>query len=115
MSTRRTMARLAIALGAALIAAPASAADAQVAGAWSITGQLQLGDQLAVAQPVCSFQQQGAALTGGCEGPGATGPVSGTVAGQHVTFQWRHTPRVEGGLKGVSTFDGQLAADGAIS
>jgi hypothetical protein len=101
----------ALLLGAAF---PALAADAQVAGAWNLTGQIQAGEQMAVARPVCTFQQAGAALTGTCEGPNSAGPVSGKVAGQHVTFAWRHTPKVDIGLKGVSTFDGELGADGAI-
>ena len=96
------------------VAAPAMAADAQVAGAWNLTGQILAGEQVAVARPVCTFQQAGAALTGTCEGPNSAGPASGKVAGQHVTFAWRHTPKADIGLKGVSTFDGELGADGTI-
>ena len=51
----------------------------------------------------------------GFKGPNSKGPVSGSVAGQHVTLQWRHTPKSDPGLSGVSTFDGELGADGAIA
>jgi hypothetical protein len=103
---------IALLLGA--VAAPAVAAEAQVAGAWNLTGQIQAGDEVAVARPVCTFRQEGAVLTGTCEGPNSAGPASGKVSGQHVTFARRHTPKVDIGLKGVSTFDGELGADGAI-
>jgi hypothetical protein len=36
------------------------------------------------------------------------------VAGQHVKWRWRHRPRIDIGLKGASTFEGDLGADGVI-
>ena len=105
----------ALGLAAALGAGAAAAADAGVGGTWSITGRIEAAGALAVAQPVCTFQQQGAAVSGSCEGPNSKGPVSGSVAGQHVTLQWRHTPKTDPGLAGVSTFDGELGADGTIA
>jgi hypothetical protein len=106
------------AIAAALLASaasPALAADAQVAGTWSLAGQIQAGDQVAVARPVCTLQQDGPAISGTCEGPNSAGPVSGRVSGPHVTIAWRHAPKVDIGLKGVSTFDGELGTDGAIA
>jgi hypothetical protein len=103
-----------IAAAALAAAGAARAKDVQVAGAWGIEGEIQAGTQAAVAHPTCTFKQTGTAISGVCEGINATGPASGTVTGQHVKWEWRHTPKSDVGLKGVSVFDGEMGPDGII-
>ena len=125
-----------LAAAAALSLAPGSAAFAQsmlaqpqaadVSGAWQVTGAINAGAAVASATPVCTFtlqqggtlqrggKQTGAPFAGACEGPHARGPVTGTVAGRHITWQWRASPRTLVGMDGVSIFTGDLGADNVI-
>lgn len=102
------------AMAAGLAAQGARAADANVTGAWSISGRIEADGALAVARPDCAFQQTGAELTGTCKGPNAHGPIKGQVAGQKISFRWETTSDTDVGMSGVATFDGVLGADGVI-
>ncbi|MFL5294940.1 MAG: hypothetical protein ACJ798_01030 [Phenylobacterium sp.] len=87
---------------------------ADLSGAWAVEGEIEAPQGVALAQPVCTFQQTGAQLAGACEGPGSTGPATGSVAGQHVTWRWAAKARNEFGGTGEGAFDGELGADGTI-
>jgi hypothetical protein len=106
-------------VGLAILALSAAAATAQplaldLTGAWQVTGELNAGEQVARATPVCTFKQTGAQVAGACEGPHAQGPVTGQVAGRHVSWQWRASPKTIVGMNGVASFEGDLGADNLI-
>jgi hypothetical protein len=103
-----------LAMLVALSGAAAMAQAPDLSGAWQVTGELSAGDQLARATPVCTFKQTGAQVAGACEGPRAQGPVTGSVAGRHVAWQWRSNPKTIIGMSGVSSFEGDLGADNVI-
>ncbi len=105
---------LAVAILLAPCAAMAQTSTVDVSGAWQVMGEITAGAAPVKATPLCGFKQAGAQLTGTCEGPRATGPLTGTVAGRHVAWQWRATPRAFVGMNGIAVFDGDLGADGAI-
>ena len=100
-----------LALPAAALAQPP---PADLSGAWQVTGEIRAGGTLVKATPLCSFRQAGAQLAGACDGPRAQGPARGAVAGSHVSWRWRGTPKTLVGVAGTASFEGDLGADGVI-
>lgn len=62
-------------------AAPGVALAADMTGTWSIAGAMS---------PLCSFVQNGDALSGNCKGAAAEGPLTGSVSGSTIkwTYNW---------------------------
>ena len=59
-----------------------SAVAADVSGTWRITGPIT---------PFCTFTQTGSNLSGACRGPGAEGPLTGSIDGQTVKWVFTRT------------------------
>jgi hypothetical protein len=98
--------------GFALLAgAPQPAAAASFAGNWYVRGQLYYGRFFGQVNPVCTFRQSGSAISGECRGPNAVGPVSGSVNGNRILWQWRTTATTPIGTTGVITFHGTAAGN----
>lgn len=95
-------------------AGAACAAEANVAGTWAISGRIEADGALAVARPQCVFQQAAGAVTGTCKGPNSHGSVTGTIAGEKVSFRLETIPDTDVGMHGLATFEGVLGADGVI-
>ena len=88
---------------------------AEASGAWQVEGRITShGSTIAATRPVCALQQQNGVLTGGCKGPNSQGAVQGIVFGRHVRWTWRAVPFTQKTPPGVTTFDGELGADGRI-
>jgi len=106
--------RLSAVIAAGLIAAaPAIASAADLSGAWSVYGSIELpGGGLFSASPTCQFQQARHKLSGDCKGPNAAGPLTGEVHGRRVAWQW--TANAFSGGSGVVSFAGRLGHDGVI-
>jgi hypothetical protein len=64
-----------------------SAASGQTATVANVSGRWQINSARAV--PLRGFVQVGSNVTGSCIGPGATGPVIGSVIGQNVQLRWQ--------------------------
>jgi len=96
------------------LAAAAQAQAPDLSGAWQITGEINAGAATAKAAPLCTLKQTGAQLSGGCEGPRAKGTATGLISGRHVAWQWHATSKAIIGVSGLTSFDGDLGADGVI-
>jgi hypothetical protein len=61
-----------------------------------------------------TFRQSGSCLTGTLTDPyfPTTGPISGTVSGNHVTFSFRYP---SGSVQGTRTYSGTINRRGAVS
>jgi len=61
-----------------------------------------------------TFRQSGSCLTGTLADPyfPTTGPISGTVSGNHVTFSFRYPRR---SIQGTRTYTGTINRRGAVS
>lgn len=81
-SVRRVFVAAAAAL--ALIGTNALAADANVAGEWTMTVETQAG----TGSPTFSLKQDGANVTGTYKGQLGEAPVTGTVKGNEVTLNY---------------------------
>jgi hypothetical protein len=82
-------------------------ADNNVAGTWTITGDVQ-------GYPVnetCTFTQDAGKLTGSCKGSEKTYDTTGTVEGQKVVF--KHAGEYQGDALTI-TFTGKLDDAGAL-
>ena len=107
-----TRASLAWAVAAMTIfaAAPRPADAAGASGRWSVSGRSAYSS----VTPVCLITQAGSRISGTCRGPNAAGPVSGTVVGATIAFQWRTTATTRVGVTGMVTFRGVLGRDGVV-
>jgi len=95
------------ALGLALASAGAAgAATVNIAGTWQVSGQMESGGAVFMANPSCEFEQVGHRVSGTCIGPHATGPVTGVVEGRSVSWTWTHRATDLVGLSGVTNFNG---------
>lgn len=84
-----------------------SGADSNVAGTWTVTGDVQ-------GYPVnetCTFTQDGAKLAGSCKGPEKTWDTTGTVEGQKIVF--KHPGDYQGQALTI-TFSGTVDENGAM-
>jgi hypothetical protein len=98
-----------------LIDHPGPNAAANLAGRWQVQGSLSTGvGTVAQATPVCDFKQAERTLSGTCKGPHAEGPVTGTIAGKHVSWNWQAKASTPIGLSSTAWFQGDLGADGVI-
>jgi hypothetical protein len=94
---------------------PVQTPTSALSGSWQVQGRMEAGGQtVAMAAPVCDFQQAGAQLTGICRGPNAEGPLKGAMVGGHVTWDWTTKATTALGLDGVASFKGDLGADGTV-
>jgi hypothetical protein len=94
---------------------PPPTGAAQLAGAWQIKGRIDYGGSpVAIAAPVCDFQQAGLTLSGTCTGPNAKGPLTGVVAGRHVSWKWTTSATTAVGTTGEAWFQGDLGDDGTV-
>jgi hypothetical protein len=66
-------------------AVPAFAADANVAGTWTMTVESPMG----TGNPVFNLKQAGTAVTGDYKGALGEAPVTGTVKGNELTLKYK--------------------------
>jgi hypothetical protein len=83
--TRRVL--LVAAATLALVGSSVMAADANVAGEWTMTVATPQGS----GSPTFNLKQQGTAVTGTYKGQLGEAPVTGTVAGNQVTLNYKVT------------------------
>ena len=95
-------------LGAALAAAGAASAQTpNISGVWHVQGQIRYGNAFEAASPTCNFQQSSSgALSGQCVGPAGRGPLTGAIAGDRVSWTWRHVATAANGVTGMTQFNG---------
>ena len=98
-----TFASVSVAL---LIAGAASAQTPNISGVWEVQGQIHFGDTFGTATPTCTFHQAGGSLSGECVGPNGRGPLTGIIAGDKVSWSWRHVATTAVGVSGTTTFNG---------
>ena len=84
----------------------ASAATPSIAGVWHVTGRIDYGARFFVATPTCTFRQAAGKLSGECVGPNARGPLMGIIAGDSVSWTWRHIGTTANGITGDTNFNG---------
>jgi len=93
----------------------AQAASPDVSGVWRVRAHAEVdGQTVAEARPDCVFHQEGSRLTGACKGPKSEGPITGTVDGAHVAWDWQAKAFAEGGATGLVSFKGDIGADGVM-
>src|SRR5579863_4694454 len=76
-----------------------SALAADISGTWTIAGPIT---------PSCTFTQTGNSLSGACRGPGAEGPLSGSIDGQTVKWVFTRTNMATGRAIFPVEFSGTL-------
>jgi len=76
-----------------------SALAADISGTWTIAGPIT---------PSCTFTQTGNSLSGACRGPGAEGPLSGSIDGQTVKWVFTRTNMATGRAIDPVEFSGTL-------
>ena len=76
-----------------------SALAADISGTWTIAGPIT---------PSCTFTQTGNSLSGACRGPGAEGPLSGSIDGQTVKWVFTRTNMSTGRAIAPVEFSGTL-------
>lgn len=76
---------LAASTGLLLLATSAIAADANIAGEWTLTVESQMG----TSNPTFSLQQEGAKLSGTYKGALGEAPVTGTVTGNDFAINFQ--------------------------
>jgi hypothetical protein len=91
-----------------------SAAGANFAGTWAVSGLLG-NPAFVTVTPDCTFQQDGDKISGTCEGPGAKGSVDGVVDGSTIVWNWHMVAKTPRGLAGVATFKAVLGSDGIMT
>jgi predicted aspartyl protease len=79
---------------------------ASISGSWKITAP-------GIA-PICAILQNDNELKGTCTGPGATGELTGSIAGQAIRWQWKRTLNRNGGLS-LWNFSGTMTGDGTVT
>ena len=79
------------------VAGSVSAAD--ISGTWMVSGPIT---------PSCTFTQSGNSLSGACRGPGAEGPLSGSVDGETVKWVFTRTNMASGRAIPPVEFSGTL-------
>jgi hypothetical protein len=87
-------------------ASAASAGTPNIAGVWHVAGRIEYGVRFVVATPTCTFRQAAGKLSGECVGPNARGPLTGIIAGDNVSWTWRHIGTTAAGITGDTNFNG---------
>jgi hypothetical protein len=77
-----------------------------LSGSWKV-------DSRAVI-PICGLHQIGNNITGACTGPQATGTVTGSIAGERVSWRWQRTVYANSWIAAYD-FAGTLQPDGTIT
>lgn len=95
------MRKLAFACVVLLTSGMVAALAADVSGTWAIRGPVT---------PVCTFVQDGNNLSGACRGPGAEGPLTGTVDGQSLRWTFTRTNMASG--RGIAPLTFSASLDG---
>ena len=92
-----------------------SALAADISGTWKIAGPIT---------PSCTFTQTGNSLSGACRGPGAEGPLSGSIDGQAVKWVFTRTnigtgraiaPVVFSGTLNGQSLSGTMSQNGGVN
>jgi hypothetical protein len=99
---------------AASLAAATGAQGASLSGTWRVSGVIHAGRVFFSASPVCTFRQSGGQIAGACTGPNATGPASGTVIGNRVSWNWSHVATTARGITSVTNFNGVVISSRMI-
>lgn len=82
------------------------AVGSNFSGSWKIASQ--------PVRPVCEITQTGNELKGSCVGAAAKGEVTGTVAGQTVSWQWKRVAN-NNGATSLWNFSGTVGGDNSIT
>lgn len=103
MNTLRRMMLVSVAaLGA--LSLPALAADANVAGTWTMTVESQMG----TSNPVFTLTQKGTELSGTYKGQLGEAPVKGTVKGNEIEIKYNINAQ---GMELAVTYAGTVEGD----
>jgi hypothetical protein len=90
-------------------------ADAQplpdIAGQWKVTARVS---DRGGFFPICSFLQNGDALSGSCSAPLRTGELTGAIQQGNVSWHWRWKD-YHGAGSGMADFSGTLASPNSLS
>ena len=103
MNTLRRMMLVSVAAIGAL-SLPALAADANVAGTWTMTVESQMG----TSNPVFTLTQKGTELAGTYKGQLGEAPVKGTVKGNAVELKYNINAQ---GMDVAVTYSGTVEGD----